>query len=488
MHLGFVVLAISIASASIVGHTYHIDVLPSGFYVDESSIAYNAYLIAQTGHDEHGVAWPLYFKAFGEYKNPLYIYLLALAFKCFGYSELTTRLLSAFCWALGCGFTYLLGRRLFPEPAPRLYLLLCLGFTPWLFSLSRVSFELIALFPVLALFLLATYRAYEEQSARWALAAGVAIGISIYAYSTFRLLAPLHAMAVFACFPQRRYWRLHLFFAAGAVLAALPYFVYALDNFQNLTQRFSGLTYLNRDDMTVWEKVWAFCRRYLGYFNPKFLAAYGDPQRRHHTGYGGELLLPTVAMLGVGVLTLFTNGEVRKSGFARLLLAGMFLAPLAATLTIETHHSLRSFSMMIFVVLLSTYGVRYVARWRLAGAILVLTAANAGLYAFNYFRDYPPIAAVAFENHGFREALLLSRTLSTGKIVISRSGNQPYIDMLFFDSVLPDPQRKILVVLGEYSDLKEGDVFIFPVPANEALQYREGLVEGSRYGVREFGR
>ena len=59
---------------------------PPGFYIDESSIAYNAHLIAQTGHDEHGTSWPLYFRAFGDFKNPTYIYLLAAVFKLAGLS------------------------------------------------------------------------------------------------------------------------------------------------------------------------------------------------------------------------------------------------------------------------------------------------------------------------------------------------------------------------------------------------------------------
>ncbi|HEX8897128.1 MAG TPA: hypothetical protein VF751_00395, partial [Chthoniobacterales bacterium] len=42
---------------------------PPGFYIDESSVAYNAHTIATTGRDENGVAWPLYFRAFGDYKN-----------------------------------------------------------------------------------------------------------------------------------------------------------------------------------------------------------------------------------------------------------------------------------------------------------------------------------------------------------------------------------------------------------------------------------
>src|SRR5215210_8856676 len=57
---------------------------PPGFYIDESSVSYNAYTISQTGRDEHGTAWPLFFRAFGDYKNPTYIYLLAGLFKLTG--------------------------------------------------------------------------------------------------------------------------------------------------------------------------------------------------------------------------------------------------------------------------------------------------------------------------------------------------------------------------------------------------------------------
>ena len=57
---------------------------PAGFYIDESSIAYNAHLVAQSGQDEHGQAWPLYFRAFGDYKNPVYVYLLAGVFRVTG--------------------------------------------------------------------------------------------------------------------------------------------------------------------------------------------------------------------------------------------------------------------------------------------------------------------------------------------------------------------------------------------------------------------
>jgi hypothetical protein len=163
------------------------------------------------------------------------------------------------------------------------------------------------------------------------------------------------------------------------------------------------------------------------------------------------------------------------------------LAPVAAALTTDSFHSLRSFSMAIFAILLSVYGVRYLARWRLAGLMVALTAANAGFYARNYFCAYPPVSAIAFENHGFREALIAARGMADGRIVISNEGNQPYMDMLFFDSVLPQPGRKVSVLLGDSHDLHEGDVLIYPTPPSE-VTYREGRVENSLFAVRPYGR
>src|SRR5687768_504429 len=78
------------------GSLYVLDLArnPPGFFIDESSVAYNAHTIAQTGRDEFGNAWPLFFRAFGEYKNTIYIYLLAALFKITGPGIFAARVLS----------------------------------------------------------------------------------------------------------------------------------------------------------------------------------------------------------------------------------------------------------------------------------------------------------------------------------------------------------------------------------------------------------
>src|SRR3954451_12939538 len=68
---------------------------PPGFSSDESSICYNAFTISQTGADEHGNRWPLFFQAFGEYKSPTLVYVLTAVFRATGPSIAVSRLTTA---------------------------------------------------------------------------------------------------------------------------------------------------------------------------------------------------------------------------------------------------------------------------------------------------------------------------------------------------------------------------------------------------------
>ena len=64
---------------------------PHDLYIDEVSIGLNAATIAAEGRDEHGQYFPLYFKAFGEYKLPVYIYTVALLQKISGPNPFSIR-------------------------------------------------------------------------------------------------------------------------------------------------------------------------------------------------------------------------------------------------------------------------------------------------------------------------------------------------------------------------------------------------------------
>ncbi|HPI76540.1 MAG TPA: hypothetical protein PLK80_07370, partial [bacterium] len=71
---------------------WHLGILPNGLQVDEASIAFNAYLVAETGRDEAGQQWPLYPRSSWNPKHPVYFYPVLLSVKAFGLNETAARI------------------------------------------------------------------------------------------------------------------------------------------------------------------------------------------------------------------------------------------------------------------------------------------------------------------------------------------------------------------------------------------------------------
>jgi len=91
---------------------YQLGANPAGFFCDEASIGYNAYSILTTGKDEYGKSFPLFFQAFGEYKNPLDIYSTLPLVAAFGLNEFSVRLESVFFSILTVIAFYYVGRQI----------------------------------------------------------------------------------------------------------------------------------------------------------------------------------------------------------------------------------------------------------------------------------------------------------------------------------------------------------------------------------------
>lgn len=480
------VLIALVAGLAIAAHAWRIADIPHGFFLDETSIGYNAWQIAQSGRDEHGVAWPLYFRAFGEYKNPVYIYFLAAIYKVFGLSETATRAASFAAWLIGSLLLLDLLRRLTKDRAVLLYAVICIGFTPWLFALSRISFEVISLYPLLVLNLWAIHRAYEGDAVRWAAVGGIALGVAAYAYSTFRMLAPLQVLALLLAYPGREYWRRHAWLLGSCVVTMMPLAAYALAHADNLTLRFGHITYLHDPGLTTWDKVAAFVERYLEYFGPDFLAVHGDPIIRHHTGLGGELLLATIPLALLGLWF----GLRRGSSFTRLLVAGVVIAPLAAALTREHGHSLRAFSMVVFAIPLSVMGAIWL-RERLGSIAVLLLAACAAiqgaLYTLDYSTRYAAATDVEFGSRGFEAALRAALARSTGRVIVD-GRPLPQIHILFYREILAIEEgpavRDRTVLVGREDELRPGDAYIMFDPAFSCAGCREGLPAKGLFGVK----
>ena len=87
---------------------YMLGTIPLGLNNDETAIGYNAYTILQSGKDEYGTSFPLYFRSFDDYKLPVYIYMTSINEKIFGATPFAVRFPSALFGSLSVIAIYLL--------------------------------------------------------------------------------------------------------------------------------------------------------------------------------------------------------------------------------------------------------------------------------------------------------------------------------------------------------------------------------------------
>jgi hypothetical protein len=321
---------------------------PPGFYIDEASVAYNAHLVAGTGRDEHGESFPLFFRAFGEYKNPVYIYLLAAVFKVSGPSIAAARLLSAalgVAAALGLG---LLAARASRSRAVGAAVALSALLTPWLFEGTRLVFEVAAFPASIVLLLLATERAARRAAWGWREAALTASALALvtYAYAVGRALGPLLAAGLLLFLTRARLPGILKTWALYAVSLA-PLFVFARRHPGALTGRFGLLTYV-KPESGLLETAGEFARRYLLNVNPWRLLAVGEENVRDHVPGSGALLFVTAWLAVAGLLLALRRGA-RTRDWWRFVVYGLLASVVPASLTGTEFPQLRLLAFPVFL-------------------------------------------------------------------------------------------------------------------------------------------
>jgi 4-amino-4-deoxy-L-arabinose transferase-like glycosyltransferase len=424
-----------------------LDGIPSGSYVDESSIGYNAYSILITGADEHGMKLPLFFKAFGEYKNPLFIYSLVPLIYVFGLSLWTVRLGAAL---FGLGTAVILGLITKESLGGRFSWAigaLLASLTPWLFCLSRIGFEAVTLPFFLVLGLWSWMRAVKLNSSWWLLLCGVAWALGLFSYSTARLVVPVLFVTLLGC-----YFREIKRLGARLVIVLVPLVlgVFLLWSWSRATQgglvaRFATIS-IWKDEADLITVAGRFLTNYVDYISPSFLFFTGDPNLRHHTGIGGELFLFFFPALLAGLAYAWQS---RQQPLERFVLLGFLMFPLAASLTEDSSHALRTAHGAPFLVLLAAWG--FCLLWNMVGQHRLLIAIfmvapilEVSMFYHDYFSHYAERSRLWF-NAGTTELLRQAFDLRPtgicylpGVFMDDRlEVNHPYIQFLFLGRLDP---------------------------------------------------
>lgn len=446
----------AIVVAAAVLRLYHLGSLPAGLFCDEASVGYNAYTILKTAKDEHGRLMPLYFRAFGEYKNPVYIYASVPFIAILGLNEMSVRLAAASFGILTVIFTYLLAREMFDWRAGLIASLL-LAVSPWSIQFSRMAFELVSLPCFFTLGLLFIHLGLKK-SRWWLPVAGVPLGIAVYTYAVARLFLPLF-LAGFIILYARALWRRRSAFLLLVLVLALvliPQFLFMVRSPGAALSRFDSISIFSLRK-GAGETVEMFWNKYRSHFRKEFLFKDGDPITRHSPSGVGLLYPVCLPALVAGVVCVLVRR--RREGF--IILWWIAIYPVAASLTQETPTATRTICGIPAFELLAACGFygffllvdRLRARWlrtllnssALAGFLYFLIP-EVNAYIHEYFTEYPKYCAGGsgdfqygyrdvigyMEQHGEEYDLLM---------LTATSVNQPAIFIKFYTGVLPGEQR-----------------------------------------------
>lgn len=473
---GLLLIIIIIASAL---RLWRITDYPPGFTADEAAIGYNAYSLLVTGKDEYGTPWPLVFRSFDDYKPPVYFYLTLPFVALLGPGELAVRLPSAL---LGVGTVlavyFLVGALLKDKPLGKICQLVAaflLAISPWHLHYSRGGWETNAGTFLLTLGLLLFV--YGLKKPRLLVLATVFLALSLYTYHSMRVVVPVVLFFYAVIFHKQ------LLAAKKTVVIAVMVGVFMITPLVvqfvggSGSARFAGVGIFadpgpfwqinqlrgeHKDSNSPLARLFhnrpvayglSFVSHYFDHFSPQFLFFRGDPIGRNNVPGVGQLYLFDLFLFPVGGYFVAKHQGL----FAKIIIPWLLVAPLAASLTFQTPHALRSANMVVPLVAISAYGLtrilvfiwsrRIVARGGLLLFAIIIVSFHTTVYLHQYYVHLPHDYALDWQ-HGFKELVpfVKERQARYNKIVVTDRYDQPYILFLFYLTYPPavyQPQAKL---------------------------------------------
>lgn len=435
---------------------YRLGEAPPSLNWDESSNAYNAYSILKTQKDEYGNFLPLTNRSFDDYKPPLYMYLNVPTVAIFGLTPFAARLPSAIFGVLCVPLIYLLAKKLFDRKTA-LIAAAFMALSPWSIQFSRVGFEAnVGFFFTLAFI---TCLLYGLTRPKLFLLASLMATLSFYSYHSQRIIIPLILLGFVIIFRQQLFKTKKLFLTMALLLVivlSLPIVLFTpkeaiIKRFEttsaqttNKNNEKSVLLIEEDKDANFPFAKYIHNRRIIAaqslignlfnHFDPNFLFLEGDDNLRHHIKGMGQLYLFELPLLIMALFLLVRNFS-KKSAFLLFLL---LVAPIAAAPVHPAPHALRSFPMLIPLILLSSLGsvtivsTKYRFKTPILIVLLIWVVSSQIIYIHNYFVHYARNEAV-FWQYGYSQAVTASDELKDDweKIYISPSIEQAYIFWLF---------------------------------------------------------
>lgn len=404
--------------------------IPAILNRDEAALAYNSYLLSQTGMDEWGREWPLTLESFGDFKLPGYPILLMPFLAVFPWSDVAVKLPSVLA---GIGLiisVYLLGDRFYLSQKQRLLAAFLVSITPIFIFYSRIAFEAnlaLFFFTTAVWFLLRPTTDFKHNIVTDLMACLLMLA-AVLTYNTPLLLLPFIIMLLpmYRGLTSFKKW-----LVPTVILGIIEIAIFWL--LLPITQQKSGITLFN--DETTWMNWINFRSQLSGWsqfilgnkylyqlglifknfadsFSVQFMVTEGGTHPWHSISGRGHIFA-TVYGLGIlGIVLSFLKiwidlkNQTHWSQFFKqqknnlLLLYLLIISLSPSVITVDSPHATRSLFFFVCFILFAVKALS-IDRWpfnfhlsttlkkKLVLILLLVIGLEASSYTYQYFVNYP---------------------------------------------------------------------------------------------------
>lgn len=454
---------------------YVLGAVPPGLTNDEADIGYDAYSLLLTGHDQWNKAIPLTsFQGFGDYRLPLYTYLVVPMVMIFDLNALAVRLPSAIFGTVSILLVYLVVLRLFSKSnvnaqITALSAMFFMAVSPWAIGLSRIGIEsnvgITFFLAGLLLFL------YGLQKKYLFLCSFLLFGFTLYTYTSYTLFTPVALLVLLVFFKDQLKKQKKQIVLGMVIFLILTIPLFAFRSTAGV--RVSQVSFINSQDniglMAVLNDMRGSCsqnfpdilckiflnkqllfantfiRNYINHFSFSFLFLNGSS-----TQYS---ILPPRSLFYIieGVFLLIgLYACVKKKIKASVLVMVLFLvSPLPDSITGEGHYS-RAANMMPFMFIIEGVGASFlwesvgklntIFKYTLRLGFSLIVFGSFALFIISYFSYFPQFYST-YSQYGYSQWAnhIQENKNAHKKIILSKYGNdtKQYIYYLFYTKYDP---------------------------------------------------
>jgi 4-amino-4-deoxy-L-arabinose transferase-like glycosyltransferase len=352
---------------------------------DEVFISLHANSIATTGRDYGGRFLPLYIEY--EYPvpdakrpirhgwlPPIIYYVMAAVLTLVPLSESAIRFPSVLVGVIDVVLMYFVSRRLFKREWLAILSALLLALTPAHLIHTRLAMDYVYPVPFVLAWLLGLFTYLDEGRERPLFLGTLALGVGIFSYIAAALVMPLYVLLTLIVLAwQKRPRRAYMVAAAGFLLPALMHVPWVIAHPSAVTDILSkygvddssrGSVLQSVRGLLTFHAIGDQLSRLWTFFDPRFLFFDGPMELMYSTRGVGVFLLPLAILIVAGLRASLQGRRVAASTI--VVLVGLLIAPLAATLVRVTDAVYRALELLPFVVLLAVSGAQYLwsVDWR----------------------------------------------------------------------------------------------------------------------------